>query len=380
MTVRATLWKYKPRRDGSCNIKLYIQDKGKKRYQKTDYHAHPKEWDDRRGRLKRNSPLATRINAILSRLEAEVKNEIVGVDISLITFIEKYIDDCQSGREDLAVNTWKRYCAHLNHLNTYMKIRELTSINFSDIDLNFYADFTGYLRKNGCGASGVANHVKIIKKFMQMGLDRKLHSNTTFKAKAFHAERVVPRDKIYLSQTEIMAIAGLDLHSLPGLEKERDRFLVSYYMVMRFGDSIRITEANITQQGPHTYYKNIAEKTGVVSFIPVKPAALELLKRNNYDLSGDTNQEANRKLKTIAAMAGILMNMAEPGGGQIPKSSMVTTHTARRSAATNLLLSGVPLSEIMQLGGWKNEATLRQYLLAGGIKLAQLSAGRAFFQ
>jgi hypothetical protein len=32
------------------------------------------------------------------------------------------------------------------------------------------------------------------------------------------------------------------------------------------------------------------------------------------------------------------------------------------------------------LGGWKFEVTLKQYLLAGRIKLAELSAGRAFFQ
>ena len=85
------------------------------------------------------------------------------------------------------------------------------------------------------------------------------------------------------------------------------------------------------------------------------------------------------KLKMIAALAGINTNMASGGDGVAPKSALVTTHTARRSAATNLLLDGVPISEIMQLGGWKNEATLRHYLLAGGIQLARLSADRAFF-
>lgn len=73
-------------------------------------------------------------------------------------------------------------------------------------------------------------------------------------------------------------------------------------------------------------------------------------------------------------------NMADGGTGLVPKSSMVTTHTARRSAATNLLLDGVPISEIMQLGGWKNESTLKHYLLAGGIQLARLSADRDFFK
>jgi site-specific recombinase XerD len=79
-------------------------------------------------------------------------------------------------------------------------------------------------------------------------------------------------------------------------------------------------------------------------------------------------------------MAGLAANTAAPGKPPVQKFSLVTTHTARRSAATNLLLAGVPLSEIMQLGGWNSESTLKQYLLAGGIKLAQLSAEREFFQ
>jgi site-specific recombinase XerD len=380
MTVRATLWKYQARKDGTCNIKLYIQSGGKKNYLKTEFHALPKDWDDRRGRLKRSAPLANKINIILARLETEEKGKVIGVNSSLIQFVADYVEDCKAGREDLKPGTWKKFISHRNKLREYAAARGLRDISFNDVDLAFYADFTKYMRETETGRSGVANHIKHLKKFMQLGLDRELHTNVAFKAKTFRAERIRPNDKIYLSTDEIDAMARLDLSGTPGMEKERDRFLVSYYMVLRFGDSLRISEAGISRQGDQYFYKNVAEKTDTVSFIPIKPAALDLIKKHNYDLSGDTNQEANRKLKTVAAMAGILTNMAGPGGGTIPKSSLVTTHTARRSAATNLLLSGVPLSEIMQLGGWKFEATLKQYLLAGGIKLAQLSAGRDFFQ
>jgi hypothetical protein len=38
MTVRAILWKYKPRRDGTCNIKLSIYTNGKRRFDKTEFH------------------------------------------------------------------------------------------------------------------------------------------------------------------------------------------------------------------------------------------------------------------------------------------------------------------------------------------------------
>lgn len=380
MTVRATLWTYEPRKDGSCNIKLYISNNGKKKYQRTPHYVMPTEWDSKRGRLKKHAPFAGKINGILARLETEAKGKMLGVSSSLIQFVADYVEDCRAGREELRQGTWKKFVSHINKLRAYAEVRGLEDIGFEDINLPFYADFTSFLRETGTGKSGIANHIKHLKKFMQLGLDRELHTNVAFKAKGFKAERIRPNDKIYLSTAEIKAMADLDLSDRPGLERERDRFLVSYYMVMRYGDSVRICEANITNHGGHYYYKNIAEKTDVVSFVPIKPAALKIIRKHNYDLSGDTNQEANRKLKTIATMAGILTNMAGPGEGHRPKSLLVTTHTARRSAATNLLLSGVPLSEIMQLGGWKFEATLKQYLLAGGIKLAELSAVREFFQ
>ncbi|MTB53919.1 phage integrase SAM-like domain-containing protein [Lewinella sp. W8] len=380
MTVRSILWKYKPRRDGTCNIKLSIYADGKRRFERTQFYTSPKDWDEKRGRLKRTAPLADKINGILTRLETEAKGELLGVSSSLIRFVAQYVEDCQAGLEDLRPGTWKKFISFRNKLRAYAAARELDDITFEDVNMRFYKDFTQFLRETGTGRSGVANHIKHLKKFMQMGLDQDLHKNIAFKAKTFKAEKIRPNDKIYLTVEEIEAMAQLDLSHSPALERERDRFLVSYYMVLRYGDSVRISRANIIQHNGTTYYKNTAEKTGTVSFIPVKPAALKIIKAHNYDLSGDTNQEANRKLKIIAAMAGITDDMSGPREGYFPKSGLVTTHTARRSAATNLLLSGVPLSEIMQLGGWKYEATLKQYLLAGGIRLAELSAGREFFR
>jgi integrase len=253
-------------------------------------------------------------------------------------------------------------------------------ISFEDIDLRFYDAFTKSLRENGCGRSGVGGMIKVLKKFMHMGLDRGLHENRTFQTKSFVAEKIRPTNKIYLTPKEIDALAQLDLRNRQGLKRERDRFLVSYYLILRYSDSVLVNKGSIMHHNNQAYYQNTAVKTGTTSIVPIKPAALQLIKEHDYDLSGDTNQEANRKLKVLAAMAGITDDMGKPGEGYIPKSSLVTTHTARRSAATNMLLSGVPITEIMQLGGWKYETTLKQYLLAGGIKLAELSAGRAFFQ
>ncbi|MFK8165057.1 MAG: Arm DNA-binding domain-containing protein, partial [Lewinella sp.] len=123
MTVRAILWKYKPRRDGSCNIKISIYADGKRKFQKTEFHAHPKEWDERRGRLKKTSPLANKINGILTRLETDAKGKLIGVSSSLIQFVADYVEDCQTGREDLKPGTWKKFISHRNKLRAYAAAR-----------------------------------------------------------------------------------------------------------------------------------------------------------------------------------------------------------------------------------------------------------------
>ena len=45
-----------------------------------------------------------------------------------------------------------------------------------------------------------------------------------------------------------------------------------------------------------------------------------------------------------------------------PKYIRVSSHTARRSAATNMALNGTPLRDIMQITGHKSEATLLKYI------------------
>ncbi|MEL6394179.1 MAG: site-specific integrase, partial [Bacteroidota bacterium] len=243
---------------------------------------------------------------MLAKLENEAKGELLGVDNSLFRLIDSYIEECKRGDLNIKAGTWRQYISHLNRLKDYTFKKGKSDLSFSEVNMEFYHDFMKYLRSNGCGEAGAGKHIKILKRFMAIGLERKLHTNTEFRSKAFHAAKVRPMDKIYLDEEEIHMLASLNLASRQELRKERDRFLVSYYMLLRYGDSVRISRANMIKQGGRVYYRNIAEKTGTVSFVPVKPVALEIIKRNNYDLSGDTNQEANRKLKQIAASAGIV--------------------------------------------------------------------------
>lgn len=78
-------------------------------------------------------------------------------------------------------------------------------------------------------------------------------------------------------------------------------------------------------------------------------------------------------------MARINMPVQE-NGVKGPKANFVRTHTARRSAATNLAMQGVPLDFIAKLGGWKKLEVLKKYLLASGLDVAKVVAEYEFFR
>jgi integrase len=124
------------------------------------------------------------------------------------------------------------------------------------------------------------------------------------------------------------------------------------------------------------HYESI--KTKMEATLPVKQSALDLMERYHYDFSFSSNVQANRELKTIAAMAGLNTHASEDDRSG-PKSMFVTTHTARRSAATNLYLEGVSLKMIADLGGWKDLQSLRTYLRASGLDTAQVAGDLDFF-
>lgn len=383
MNVYPILWTYQPRRDGTCNIKIYEYSDSGKAYHRTQYFVAPSDWDDNKRRVRKSHPLAGAINQRLKGRVREIELEVISGERSsnnsLLDLVATHIDEIDRGLVQVKANTVKAYRGHLNRLQDYAQVRKLKDIRFDDVDQAFYQDFSDYLQATGCRLPGIGKHIKHIKKFMNLGLDRQLHSNRAHQSRAFKVHRGKLGKSIYLNEQEIEAIQELDLEDQPHLQREQERFLVAYYLILRYSDSVRIRPDQFFEQKGRRFYRNEAKKTDQGNYVPVKPIVWQILEGRNFDLSEDTNQEANRKLKSIAAMAGLDQKVPSADGEEVPKWSLVTTHTARRSAATNLYLSGMELKIISQLGGWKSEQALRSYLLASGLDVAKLALDNPFF-
>jgi site-specific recombinase XerD len=375
MSVRPIIWKHKPRKDGTCTIKIYVKPTDGHKYRRTDYHVPLKDWDEKTNRLKKGAPLAIKINAQLESLVHRIRGEhIDGGSSSLIDLVVNFHQECKAGLHALSQDTWRAYPSFKNKLVAFARFKGKQDIRFDDVTVPLYLEFIRWLRGSGVGEHAVATNVKHLKKFMNLGLDLGLHNSEVQRKKAFKSLKPDTEQKIYLTPEEIDTFRKVDLSAQPHLQPEQDRFIISYYFLLRYKDSTQIDEKNFVDKEGVRYYRNKANKTKVTGFIPVKPLVTDILERIDYHIAPTSNQKANDKVKMIAARAGI----DEDVNGE-PKWSLVTTHTARRSAATNLWLAGVPLPEIMQMGGWKTEHQMKRYLVASGIELAKVSAGRAFF-
>ncbi len=116
---------------------------------------------------------------------------------------------------------------------------------------------------------------------------------------------------------------------------------------MNIGEHIRI----VTDKG----------KTSVV--IPLHPIVKEITSRFDSNVA-ISDQKMNKHIKELARLAGItetvVLNRHIAGGAMkqvcVEKCDAVSTHTARRSFATNAYKAGVPTISIMKITGHTKES------------------------
>lgn len=143
-------------------------------------------------------------------------------------------------------------------------------------------------------------------------------------------------------------------------------FLCSAWCGARVSDIRRIGPDSI-HRGRLVY---VCEKTGAKAEVPVKKgldtwlAELETLRQANQFCE----RTYNRIIKDVCKRAGICSEVRGFRGGKEIKSQkweQVSTHTARRSFATNLYLAGCDLYTIGRMMGHSSADMTRRYICSG---------------
>ena len=128
------------------------------------------------------------------------------------------------------------------------------------------------------------------------------------------------------------------------------------------------------------------KKTGKKVVIPCSPELLKILEKYDYNVPHLADQKINEYIKVVAERAGLdeLIKIDKVVGGKkvterVPKYKLVHTHTARRTGATLMYLSGMDIFDIMKITGHSSLITLKKYIKADELEVADKIAGEASF-
>ena len=303
-------------------------------------------------------------NDILKKaLESELSGNILqGKKKTLFEFIEEYIEESKLNKKIGTITVYKTVQRYLK------EYAENKNIDFDSITLEFYNAYMAYLTiDNNLSANTVGKHIKTLKTFMNEATERGHNQNLEFKKRKFKTIKE-ESDTIYLTIEELKTMEQIDLSASPRVDKVRDLFLIGCYTGLRFSDFTQIKPENIISDKSMLRIKT--QKTGERVSIPLHPTVRNLLEKYDNNLpKANTNQVMNKYLKEVAGLAKLkddVETTITKGGKLIKKSvkkyDLVTTHTARRSFATNLFLADIPAISIMKITGHKTERSFMQYI------------------
>ncbi len=330
-------------------------------------------------------------------VKATKEREEAANRVTLNQFIDQYIADIESGdrltdRGTIYTSgTIKSIKTSMIQFKEFQKHKR-NKFDFDDIDLNFYKAYTTWLTTNkGYKPNSVGKCVKDLKSILNKAKDDGLHNNTSHQNKSF---RVISDDveSIYLTQAELDTMEALDLsQKAKGYEIARDVFLLGCCIAQRVSDYTTIKEEDIRDE----VSKHISEDNAIIEkryhtvtiiqqkgnkkvIIPLNAMAMRIIDKYNRNIPYIWAQNLNENIKIVGRMAGItepITHTFTKGGKKVTetfdKCNLITSHTARRTGATLMYLSGMDAYDICKITGHESIKMLRKYIKADELDAAQ---------
>ncbi len=266
----------------------------------------------------------------------------------LFAFLEHIIND----NSDLKPNTLKGKRQTVNTLKAFQADKKI-DVNFETFDFLIFKKFKRYLTKDrDFKPNTVWKHVKDLKALMREAEKNKRTVHPDYRLGDFTAKEV-ETEKISLTDAEIDLLIDLNLDS-SGLGRSRDLFVIGALTGLRYSDFSTLKKEDIVHENDGDYIVKRQVKTSRIVKIPIASKVKAIL--DKYDGSPPPTvapQVMNRNIKRICEVAGI------------DNADLVTTHTARRSFATNAYRDeeNIPIIDIMMITGHKTEVEFLKYIV-----------------
>ena len=255
---------------------------------------------------------------------------------------------------------------------------EISTENMNDRLLD---EFVDYMRREGLMKSTIFCIISRVKTILRRMQADNVHVNRSCFDFSVENEQ---GNAIYLTTEEVKQIASLQIKKKE-ISVIRDVFVVGCLTGMRYGDYIELTSSNIVN---NTIVRR-TKKTNETVVIPIHPIVRDILSKRGGEFPRYKGSQTNfnRRIKNVCKRAGVKGEvLVERTVGtkilrkRVKRYTLVGSHTARRSFATNLYLSGVSAGRIMLLTGHKTEEAFFRYIRIGKEENAKILSEHSFFK
>jgi integrase len=293
---------------------------------------------------------------------------------TLFKLAQRFIDgEIKFKGKDKSKETLDNYSAVTKHLKEY-QVYSKSRVDFDTIDLDFFYSYVNYLKNvKDLKVNTIAKDIAIIKVFMGEAVDLEYTDNMKFKHKKFSYNEE-DTEHVYLTEEELAKLYAYKIENKK-LEEVRDLFIFGAWVGLRFSDFSNVKPQNILQIEGDYFIKMITQKTKEIAIIPCNPVIMEIFEkyanRPNRLPKTISIQKFNDYIKEVCELAGFTEKGRVSAKPEVMLAHLVSSHTARRSFATNYYLQGFPTVDLMKITTHKTERSFLKYIRVSKLDTAK---------
>ncbi len=288
---------------------------------------------------------------------------------TLLKLVAEFIENAPNRRDSSGRNITKKTIYQYGQLQRQLKLftkkKRKRDWTIPELDQKFYDMFVSHMYEEGYMLNTVGKHIKNLKVIIN-SLPLALRSECELVNSRMCKKLTEEIDNVYLTERELELLYLYDFSNDHAMDQVRDWFLCLCWTGSRYSDLGKINSSYI-KNGMFQFRQ---QKTNSLVVIPVHPVVRRILDKYNGTIPPPiTNQKFNHTLKRVCQAIGLtnIETIKHTIGGKliesrVPKYELISSHTGRRSFASNMYLRDVPSITIMQITGHKTEAAFLKYI------------------
>lgn len=353
----------------------------------TGVRVRAKSWNASKQRVRVSGPevFDQDYNLALDRLEQKAKNIFNEALVKGVLLTKDYVrskwnqegvrnrNDFFKAFEDFvaihkpvkAVRTTLSYNTTINFLKAFEKVRK-TKITFDGLNHEMFERIRNYaFEDKGYKNNYLATCINRLKTFVSWATDRGLNFNLSYKK---FSVPEVEKTIVCLYEGELFRLYNHEFKNKK-LDRARDVYCFGCFTGLRYSDLRDLKREHIRED---EIQKTIV-KTRQFLRIPLNRFAREILEKYDASPYGPlpriSSQKFNDYIKDACKAAGInsLVTVTNYSGGKLieetrPKYELITSHTARKTFATNSLIFGMSETSVKRITGHKKDQSFQRYV------------------